>query len=463
MLRSVPRAMISAAASGSGKTCVVCGILKALKTQGMEVSAFKCGPDYIDPMFHTKAIGVSSKNLDGFFCDEQLLKKLFLKQAKKSEISIMEGVMGYYDGLSMDSYRASSYEIAVNTKTPVILVLNARGAALTIVPLIKGIMDFRPDSNIKGIILNNVSRHVYEGLKKVIEEQLGIKALGYMPYSEEIAIESRHLGLVTPDSAEDINIKLEGLGKIAEKCIDLEGIISVARAAEPLDVADTEVFFAKKRVKIGVAYDNAFCFYYRDNIELLEKMGCEIVYFSPLKDKEIPPQVSGIILGGGYPELYCRELSENRSMLESIRKNLEGGMPCLAECGGFMYLHNTMEDKDGVSYPMAGVVDGAALKKNRLVRFGYATLCAQTDSFVLKKGEKIKAHEFHYWDSTSNGNAFVAQKPNGKIWECMHCYKNVVCGYPHIFYYSNIEYAQGFADKCVEYKGRCNNLAARDK
>lgn len=454
MLKTIPRVMISAASSGSGKTTLVCGILKALKARNIKVSAFKCGPDFIDVMFHTKAVGVSSKNLDSFFCNEELVKELFYREAEKSEISIIEGVMGYYDGLAMDSARASSYEIAKYTDTPVILVINAKGAALTIIPVIKGIMDFRPDSNIKGVILNCVAKPVFDRIKKIIESELKIKVYGYIPYSKEFAVESRHLGLATPDSIEDINRRLESLGNIVQECVDIDGIISLAKEAKPVNVEYNSGYSNEKTVKIGIAYDNAFCFYYSDNIELLEKMGCEIVYFSPLKDKEIPRDVSGIILGGGYPELYCRELSHNREMLESIRENIEKGMPCLAECGGFMYLHKYMEDENKVKYPMAGIIDATAYKNNSLVRFGYITLTANFDNYALKKGAKIKGHEFHYWDSTFAGDSFYAQKPNGKNWNCIHCYKNVICGYPHIFYYSNRKYAEGFVNRCVEYK-RC--------
>lgn len=454
MLKKIPRVMISAVSSGSGKTLLVCGILKALKARNIRAAAFKCGPDYIDPMFHTKAIGVSSKNLDSFFCGEELVKELFCREAEKNEISIIEGVMGYYDGLSMDSESASSYEIAKYTDTPVILVINAKGAALTVIPVIKGIMDFRPDSNIRGVILNNIKKPVFDSLKEIIEKELKIKAFGYMPYSKEIAVESRHLGLVTPDNIEDISKRLEALQAIAEGCLDIDGIITLGKEAMPVNVEYNLSCSSKKTVKIGVAYDNAFCFYYRDNLELLEEIGCEIVYFSPLKDKQIPPQLSGIILGGGYPELYCRELSRNGEMLESIRANIEKGMPCLAECGGFMYLHKYMEDESSVSYPMVGIIDGTAYKNSKLVRFGYITLTALFDNYALKKGEKIRAHEFHYWDSTCEGADFYAEKPGGKGRNCINCYKNVICGYPHIFFYSNKKFAEGFVNKCIEYK-RC--------
>lgn len=444
MKNNLPRIMIAGANSGSGKTTVTCGILKVLQKRSLKTSAFKCGPDYIDPMFHTRAVGVPSKNLDSFFCDEQLLQGLFYNHAKNSDISVIEGVMGYYDGLSFESCEASSFSVAKATNTPVILVVNAKGMAMTAVALIKGIMDFKSDSNIKGVILNNVSKTAFEGLKTVIEKQLNIKVFGFLPNSPDCALESRHLGLVTPAEMQDINSKLEKLRELTQKYIDIDGIIELANNSQPFITDFREIKEENKRVKIGVAYDEAFSFYYKDNLELLEKLGCEIVYFSPLKDSKLPKNIDGIILGGGYPELYLKRLSENVGMLYDIKYKLENGLPCLAECGGFMYLHKEIEDKNNNFYSMVGVIDAKAVYKNKLVRFGYITL--------TNKDYILKAHEFHYWDSDNNGSFFKAEKPDGRVWECMHEYKNLICGFPHIFYYSNIDFVKGFINKCVKHK-----------
>ncbi|MDO4301177.1 MAG: cobyrinate a,c-diamide synthase [Clostridia bacterium] len=453
MINSTPRVMISACSSGSGKTTVICGILMALKKRGINVHSCKCGPDYIDPMFHTSILGVPSNNLDSFFCSDELLAHLLFKHTYNSEITVIEGVMGYYDGLSMSTDKGSSYYIAKTLKTPVILVINAKGMALTIVSVIKGIVDYRKDSNIRGIILNNVSNKVYNELKDVIFNELLIDVIGYFPYTPECVIESRHLGLITPNNINNINEKLNKLGQIAEECIDISKLISIAEYAENLKIEYKNNEIIKKIVRIGVAKDDAFCFYYKDNLDLLESIGCEIVYFSPLRDTKLPENIDGIILGGGYPELYCKELSENKEMLSNVKENLKNGLPCLAECGGFMYLHKTMEDKNKNSHNMVGLIDGKAVYCGKLVRFGYITLTSNTDTYVLKKDEKIKAHEFHYWDSTNNGDTFTANKPlRNRSWQCMHQYKNVICGFPHIFYYSNPEFAIGFLNKCVEYK-----------
>lgn len=445
--------LISASSSGSGKTTVVCGILSALKKRGLNISAFKCGPDYIDPMFHSKILGIKSKNLDSFFCDDKTLKLLYGRDSEKSDISVIEGVMGYYDGLSMESDRASSYEVAKILKANVILVLNAKGMALSSIALIKGFKEFRADSNIKGVILNNISKPIFEKLKPVIENELGIKALGFLPKIDALGIESRHLGLITPEEIKDINNRLERLGEITEESIHIDEIIKIAKNSEELEIENEEEkqSIKQEKIKIAVASDNAFCFYYKDNLELLKELGCEIEYFSPLKDKNLPKGIKGIIIGGGYPELYLKELSENKEMLREIKESIENNMPILAECGGFMYLNEAIEDEEGKAFEMVGAINGRAIKKDRLVRFGYITLTAEKDTYVLKKGEKIKAHEFHYWDCIDNGDSFRADKPTGnRNWQCIHSYKNLICGFPHIYFYSNKKFAENFVKKCRE-------------
>lgn len=453
MIKNLPRVMIAGASSGSGKTTVVCGILGALKKRGIDVSACKCGPDYIDTMFHSEVMGISSKNLDKFFCGERLCE-LFYKHSKDSDITVIEGVMGYYDGIAMDSFYSSSYDIARSLDTPVILVINGKGMALTAVSIIKGIMDFKKDSNIKGVIFNNISNAVFLKLKYIVERELGIFALGYLPHTEDYAVESRHLGLVLPKDIKNIAYKIDRLAEMAEECIDIDRIVSISKESKVLHFRECEPVCAVfSNVKIGVALDDAFCFYYKDNIQLLESLGCEIVYFSPMKDKFLPEGISGVIFGGGYPELYLEELSQNREMREDIKNELEKGLPALAECGGFMYLHKTVSDKKGNPFDMVGFIDSEASFKGRLVRFGYITLKANYDSYVLKTGEKIRAHEFHYWDSSDNGELFLAEKPFWeKRWNCVHSVKNVICGYPHIFYYSNVNFIKRFVEKCAEFE-----------
>lgn len=438
--------LITAIGSGSGKTTAACALLAALKTK-MRVSAFKCGPDYIDPMFHT-ALGITCGNLDPFFCDEGLLKDIFAAQALSTaaDITVIEGVMGYYDGINMTE-RASTYTVAGVLDCPVILVINARGMAAGIPAVIKGMAEYKPDSNIRGVILNNTSEYVFTALRPKIEA-LGIAALGFLPRDERFNIESRHLGLVTPKEIADIDEKMRILGESALKNIDIERLLDIAADFEP--PAGIKRPYPVPVRKIAVARDNAFCFYYRENIEFLKENGCEIVYFSPLADKALPNGIDGLILGGGYPELYLKALSENTAMKNSVKAALEHGLPCLAECGGYMYLQKSIVDREN-NYPMVGFIDSAAENKGRLQRFGYIYLTAQTDEF-LNKGEKIRAHEFHYFDSTNNGTAFTAEKENGKKWNCIHIKNNCICGYPHIFYPAAPAYINKFLDICTNFR-----------
>lgn len=472
-----PGFLLSAVSSNSGKTAAACGLMSAFKQKGKRVCACKCGPDYIDPMFHREVLGVDSKNLDLFFSEEEVLKEGYLRHTKDADITITEGVMGLYDGMSLDSVKGSSYDVAKTLGIPVILVINARGAAMTLAAVVKGIAEFRPDSNIRGILLNRVSAMLYPRLKAMLEtelERIGhgeIKIVGYMPEDEVFHLESRHLGLVTPQEMEDLQEKVKRAGEILAKTVNLELLEKIAGEAA---VWKAEVSEESEKtgslksqnapVRIAVARDEAFCFYYKDNLELLESLGCELIEFSPLHDEKIPENVKGILLGGGYPELYGKQLSENQSMLTSIRKALtQEKIPCLAECGGFMYLHEEMEDADGNVWKLVGRIKGRTFPTGKLVRFGYVDLQRNPDENQISEfkeqmsladswflpGENIRAHEFHYWDSTDSGSDCLAVKPDGKrSWECIHLEENLVAGYPHLYYPSCKEFAERFVEKC---------------
>ena len=472
-----PGFLLSAISSNSGKTAAACGLMSAFLQNGKCIRACKCGPDYIDPMFHREVLGIDSKNLDLFFSDEEKLRVGYLRHTLGAELTITEGVMGFYDGMSLDSVKGSSYDVAQTLGLPVILVINARGAAMTLVATVKGIVEFRPDSNIRGILLNRVSAMLYPRLKEMLENELArighdeIKIVGYMPENEVFHLESRHLGLVTPQEMENLQEKVRQAGEILAKTVDLELLEKIAGEAA---VWKTEVIEESEKVgnlkskndpvRIAVARDEAFCFYYKDNLELLESLGCELIEFSPLYDEKLPDNISGLIFGGGYPELYGKQLSENQSMLVSIRKALtQEKIPCLAECGGFMYLHEEMEDTDGKVWKLVGRIKGRTFPTGKLVRFGYVDLQRNLDEnqiFEIKEqmslsdgwilpGENIRAHEFHYWDSTDSGSDCLAVKPDGKrSWECMHLEENLVAGYPHLYYPSCENFAERFVEKC---------------
>lgn len=344
----LPRILISAASSGSGKTTFTCGLLEVLKRHNLSVSAFKCGPDYIDPMFHRTVLDLPSKNLDSFFADKNTLLYLFAESAVKADISVIEGVMGYYDGLGFDTVRASSYEVAKDLKTPVILILNAKGMALSAVAAIKGFLELEEKPQIKGVVLNHVTKMTYMQLAPVIEERLGIRVLGFLPPMPDCQIESRHLGLVTPKELADIKSKICKIADLIEENVNVDLLLEIAGEANELEetniMLDNELIDIDcecndkyyNKVKIAVAYDKAFCFYYEDNLNLLRKLGAELQFFSPMYDDKLPENCSGILLGGGYPELYADILSNNRCMLKEIKSAYDNNMPIIAECGGFL-------------------------------------------------------------------------------------------------------------------------------
>lgn len=443
----LPRVMFAAGASGSGKTTIVCGILQALVNRNMKLASFKCGPDYIDPLFHKAVIETEAKNLDTFFTGDELTKYLFAKTASKVDFSIMEGVMGFYDGAGVTQLKASSYDLAKVTKTPVILIVNAKGMSLSVAAYIKGFLEYKEDSQIAGVLFNQMSPMVYETLKPVIEMELGIKVFGYVPKMEQEVLQSRHLGLVKPDELPQMKQWLMHLAKQMERSVDLDGILALGKTASELSITDPNVEkgWEKESVTIAVAKDEGFCFYYEDNLELLETLGARLLYFSPIHDKQLPKNADGMILGGGYPELYLESLSKNETMKQSIYEACENHLPYLAECGGFMYLHETMKNLEKQSYPMAGVIKGCAYPTEKLSRFGYIQL----------EPLQIKAHEFHYYDSTNNGTAQVAKKPFGKRqWNCMHETDVSLAGFPHLYYYSNPQVAKLFLTHCKQYKHR---------
>ena len=470
----IPRIMLAAPASGSGKTLITCGLLQAFKNRGLHPVSFKCGPDYIDPLFHTQVLGIPSRNLDSFFTGRELTKALFCKNAAQADLAVVEGVMGFYDGVAGITTQASSWNLADITDTPVILVVNMRGMSRSVVALIRGFLQMEKQSHICGVILNQTSEVMCEDLRPLIEENCKIPVLGYVPKVTECVIESRHLGLVTPAEMTDLQERIEKLAEILEKTLDLEKILTVAAGAPMLQEQRMEDFYpelqvtatenckksgkeqnksqAQHPVRIGVARDEAFCFYYEDNLDLLKSLGAKLIFFSPLHDDTLPKDLDGILFGGGYPELYLKELEENESMRNSVKSAIENKMPSLAECGGFMYLHDTIFDSEKKPYKMAGVIHACCMKKERLVRFGYLTLNSKTDSF-LKKGETIRGHEFHYYDSEDNGECAIAKKPVGtKSWECVHAGSDHWWGFAHLSYYSNPKFAEKFAEACRSYK-----------
>lgn len=442
--------MIAAAGSGSGKTTVTTALLKAFLLEGKNVAAYKCGPDYIDPMFHSEVIKIPSRNIDTFILGENNVKYVVGKNSLSMDISVVEGVMGYYDGTGIGT-NGSSYEIARLLGCPVVLVLNCEGMAISVCAVIEGFKNFREESNIKGVILNNISEGMYRYYKNIIETNIQVKVYGYMNRLEDCKLESRHLGLVTAQEIGNLQSIVNTLGENASRTIDIKGLNELAQTAPVIEYEDP-VIERKDEVNIGIAYDKSFCFYYRDSLEVLEKMGANLIYFSPMSDKKLPDNLSGLIFGGGYPELYMDDLSNNKSMLEDIKEKISSGIPTFAECGGYMYLLDSFKE-DGNEYELAGVCEGQSYMTNRLNNFGYVTLTADKDNLMCKKGDKINGHEFHYSTSTNLGDAFTATKPESeKTWKCIVADDTKFMGYPHLHFLGNIDFARNFMDTAISYQ-----------
>ena len=457
----IPRILLAAGSSGSGKTLITCGLLEALVERGLKTASFKCGPDYIDPMFHSRVIGTKSRNLDTFFTGSEVTKYLLTRNARDCEIAVMEGVMGFYDGVAGTTTTASAYDLAKVTDTPVILIVNSRGMSVSLAAYVKGFLEYKKDSHIKGVIFNQMSPMLYPRMKKLLEEELGVVVLGYVPKVEDCVIESRHLGLVLPDEIPELKDRLHKLAGVLEETLDIDRILELAgEAPDLLDAKPESVtdFRLSEPVRIGVAEDEAFCFFYADNFRLLGEMGAEIVPFSPMEDKQLPDDLDGLLLYGGYPELNGKKLEQNTTMKDMIREKLKAGMPCMAECGGFMYLHEEIEGMDGNFYQMAGVIPGKAYRTPKLSRFGYVTLTQKKPALGMEDFGEIPAHEFHYFDSENCGGDFHAAKPESKRgWDCIHGTDTMLAGFPHLYYYGNPEVPKAFLKKCLAYKKqRCS-------
>jgi len=467
----IPRIIIAGTNSGCGKTTITTGIMAALVKRGVKVQPFKVGPDYIDPMFHTFITGRDSRNLDSWMLSEDTVAYLFARNCANANIAVIEGVMGLYDGYGGRSETGSTAHISRVISSPVALVVNGESISLSVAALIQGFRDFDRDVKLKAVILNNISGEGhYQLLKDIIEENTGIKVAGYLRKEDEYSLGSRHLGLVPSDEVENLREKIDLLSAQVERTIDLELLLKIAGEVEeflpptqlpegverqslpPVHLTKGEETLSK--VRIAVARDKAFNFYYRDNLDLLEMLGAELVFFSPLNDSRLPPDISGLYIGGGYPEVFAGELQNNVFMREDIRKCILSGLPAYAECGGLMYMSEYIKDKEGRSFDMLGLLSGGSEMTSSLQRFGYVEVEVTKENVLSKEGCKIRAHEFHY--SVTNVAPgvpacyrVVKKRKNGEIsWTCGFKVHNLLAGYPHLHFWSNPDFARTFVDNC---------------
>ena len=442
--------LLAAPRSGSGKTTMTCALLMALKRRGCAPCAFKSGPDYIDPMFHRAVLGVESRSLDLFFSAPETVRALYAKGAAGHGAAVCEGAMGFYDGLGGVSDRASAWHLADTLDLPVLLVVEPKGQSLTLAAELKGLVNFRTPSHIAGILLNNCTARMHALLAPMLEKETGLPVLGFLPKLPEAVIGSRHLGLYTAAEVENLQQKLALLADAAEEHIDWLRLLALCEKEPPALPLQPET--PPARVRIAVAQDEAFCFTYAETLEAFRDAGAEVVFFSPLRDTALPENIGGLYLPGGYPELHARELSGNTSLLREIKQKIESGLPTAAECGGFLYLGQSLTDAEGQSWPMAGVLPGEAKDAGRLVRFGYAALSADSDSLLFRAGESFPIHEFHHWDSTANGTALAAKKPvGGAEWRCGFVNEHFYAGFPHL-YWAGTPLPQRFAAAAENYR-----------
>lgn len=455
---TIPRLLVAAPNSGSGKTTVVCALLAALKKRGLSLTAFKSGPDYIDPMFHRRVLDTPSYNLDLFLFGRgekgaKAARQLLVDHGERSDLVLLEGAMGYYDGVGT-GHEASAYDVAAATDTPVVLVVDGRGAGLTLGAGLKGLADFYKDSRVAGFIVNRVKPMVYAHFKAAWETASGLKALGALPDMPDCAFTSRHLGLVTAGEITNLQAIMERLSEAAEQHIDLDGLLSLARSASPLTerkLSKEGAGTSEQKAVIAVARDETFCFYYEDSLDVLRRCGAELVFFSPLHDRALPP-CDGLYLGGGYPELYAKDLEANGGLRSQIRQALQGGLPCFAECGGFMYLHQSFRGDDGTRYAWVGAVPGETFMTTSLQHFGYVTLQAERDNLLCEAGGTIPAHEFHYSKSSSEGDAFTAYKAGSqRSWSGGIASENLAASYLHLHFLGNPAWARRFVRACQAY------------
>ena len=449
----IPRILIAGTGSGCGKTTVSCAVMKAMVDRGLRTAAFKCGPDYIDPMFHTRITGTRSTNLDSFFFDDAVLTGLLARNGAGMDVAVIEGVMGFYDGVGGVTPEASAWHVADVLDLPVVLVVRPKGASLSLSALVKGMQTVPEsasslygvdasilDSHIRGLILSDCSEMLYRSLKPMLEQETGLPVLGFLPHLEDAQFESRHLGLVSAEEDPELQHKLDLLADAAEAHIDLDALLALgdvpeepSNAVAPAGAA--AAFFRTPDVRIAVASDEAFCFCYDETLDAFREAGMEPVFFSPLKDDHLPEPIQALYLPGGYPELHAEELASNEDLRSAIREAVQSGLPAIAECGGFLYLGQSLTTPEGETFPMAGVLPGTAEKTGRPVRFGYAELTTNENTLVAAAGTPVRIHNFHYYESSERGGAYIATKPvSGRTYETGFGTETLYAGFPHLYF-----------------------------
>lgn len=436
MQYNIPRVMISSVKSKSGKTMISAALGKLLSDKGLDVSMFKCGPDYVDARLHKEITKNAVSNLDLFFDDESLLRQRFCQRAQ-GRTAIIEGAMGFYDGMCGNTKINSAFDISQCIMAPVVLIIDAEGSSFSMCALIKGFLSFR-ENNIKAVILNRCSASLYSVLKPVIEAECKISVLGFIPKDERLKIRNQKLGL-SLEEKDELKSALGCLCEIINKNVDLNRLAAIMKSAQPITVCCEKALSENLDLNVAVARDEAFAFCYDDNIRFLESNGCNISFFSPMHDKSVPKNTNVCIFGGGYIEKNAKALSENESMLSSVRSFYSGKGAIIAEGSGFIYINASMEDENRECMKLCRILEGRCKAEEKLVNFGYITL------FDNEKRPVLKGHEFHYSSCTDDGNSFTARRfKSQKSRKTIFYNDRLFCGFPQFDFTSNRDFFTSF-------------------
>lgn len=458
MEQRIPRLVIAATQSGSGKTTLVTGILAAFRAQGLRVQSYKVGPDYIDPGYHALASGLPAHNLDTWLMSPERLKEIFARTAKDADLALIEGVMGLYDGGRKGV--SSTAEIAKLLDAPVLLVVDAKSMGDSAAAIALGFRCYDLEVKLAGVLLNRLGSDTHETMIREAMAKIDMPVLGAMRRDDSLKMPERHLGLLPVEENEESGV-VKKMGEKAAQSVDLAAIRELAAAAPPLALSEKPRFGARRvapKVRLAVARDEAFSFYYPESLEVLESFGAEILFFSPLKDAVLP-EVDGILLGGGFPEMFAEELMANVSMRGSLREAGEAGVPIYAECGGYMYLMEKLVAFDGRSYEMVGLIPSAVQMNRRLQMVGYveAELC--TDAVLGPKGRKLRGHEFHFSTETASEEsaqrAFIfTRMRNGARYAAGYANGTLLGSYLHLHFAGCPEAAESFVAVCRTQRER---------
>lgn len=448
------RFVLAGTGSGVGKTTFTIGLMKALQEKGKIVQGFKCGPDYIDPTYHTAVTGRISRNIDSWMFSHEAVRDIVARASQDADVAMIEGVMGFYDGKSPLSDAGSAAEISVVTESPVILIVNCASMARSVAAVVKGFQLLSDQPNIVGVIANQVgSVGHYEIAKTAIEQECGIPVIGYLKREADIDIPSRHLGLIPAIERGELDTFFEKLGALMTETIDLDLLLELTKA--PVLEEKGQLFNEEPQqdVCIAVAKDAAFNFYYEENLALLRAKGATLQFFSPLANEPVPAEADGLYIGGGFPEEFAHTLSQNDVTKQSIRQTIHKGLPTLAECGGFMYCTEAITNSSGERYEMLGVIPGEVTMQTKLAALGYREIFGTADNFLIGTNEEAKGHEFHY-STYSGAHTTPAYETKGRFGKKQegYCIDNLVAGYTHFHFVSNPQLVDNWIKACKKVK-----------